>query len=314
MPIRNVVVIVSAAVALLAFVVFERTHRSGPDNLGSPTTPVTLRLKWLYDPSFGGEMVAAKAGLFEKYGIKVGIKPGGFEADPIKMVVAGGDTFGNAGADSFLIARSRGIPIVAIAGYFLETGVAYYVHANSGISGPNDFVGKKVGYQAGQDTATIYEALMRRLNVDRGKVIEIPVKYDFLPFLQRQIDVWPGYAATQAYELEREKIQYHEFIPIDYGLSFLGIVYFATEDYLTKNPGVVDGFVKGLVDGWALTYFDLEKSIPLIASYDPQTLTPDLIKFNLDRQHLSVIPQGYRYVSTIRSSGIRFNAFCWMQV
>jgi NitT/TauT family transport system substrate-binding protein len=294
---RTIVITIVAALVLLSFGVFywKNPWNSGVGTQVGTTTSVSLRLKWLYDPSFAGEMVAAKAGIFEKCGIKVEIKPGGFESDPVKLVAAGADNIGNAGADSFLIARSKGIPIVAIAGGFLETGVAFYVHADSDITSPKDFAGKKVGYQAGQDTATIYEALMRKQGVDRTSIKEIPVKYDFSPFLQRQVDVWPGYAATQAYVLEREKIPYRQFRPLDYGLSYLGIIYFTTEDYLAKNPKVIDCFVKGLVEGWTLTYDDYQKSIPLIGSYDPKTLTPDLIRFNLDRQKPSVLPSGYRY-------------------
>ena len=258
---------------------------------------VTLRLKWLYDPGFAGEMVAAKAGLFEKYGINVDIKPGGFESDPIKLVASGADNIGVAGADSFLIARSKGVPIVAFAlGGYLETGVAYYVHADSGIDSPKDFIGKKVGYQAGQDTATIYyEALMRKLGVDRAKITEVPVKFDFTPFLQKQVDVWPGYAATQAYILEREKVPYKQFLPADSGISFIGTVYFTTEAYMAKNPKVIEAFTKGLIDGWDLTYGDYAKSLPMIESYDPAALKPDLIKFNLDKQKSSILPPGFKY-------------------
>ena len=93
------------------------------------------------------------------------------------------------------------------------------MHADSGINGPRDFVGKKIGYQAGQDTSTIYEAMMGQLGLDRNAVTEVPVKYDFTPFLTRQIDVWPGYTATQAYVLEREKIAYRAEMARERGIS-----------------------------------------------------------------------------------------------
>src|SRR5436189_237850 len=79
------------------------------------------------------------------------LKPGGFEADPIKLVASGSDTFGVAGADSFLLAREKGVPIVAFAAGYIETPVVFYTRADSGITSPKDFVAKRVGYQAGQD-------------------------------------------------------------------------------------------------------------------------------------------------------------------
>ena len=155
---------------------------AGTESVSKPT-PVSLRLKWLFDPGFAGEMVAAKAGFFRDLGLDVVLKPGGFESDPIKLVASASDTFGVAGADSFLLARAKGVPIVAFAAGYLQTPVVFYALTTSGITSPQGFVGHRVGYQAGQDTATVYEALLKKTSDDREKIKEIPVKFDFSPFL-----------------------------------------------------------------------------------------------------------------------------------
>lgn len=255
----------------------------------------SLRLKWLYDPGSAGEMVAAKAGFFVEHGLDVALKPGGFEADPIKLVASGSDTFGVAGADSFLLAREKGVPIVAFAAGYLETPVVYYVRAESGITSPKDFAGKRVGYQAGQDTATVYETLLRRAGIKRRQVREIPVKYDFTPFLTKRVDVWPGYAATQSYILQRENIKYNVIRPSQFGLSYLGTVYFTTERFIAKNPAIVQAFVDGLIKGWEYAYANYDAAIPMIASYDTKNLTPDLIRFNLDMQKAFILPPDTRF-------------------
>src|SRR5947199_10328539 len=105
MSIRKITVSLAAvAIVVIAGIFLLRGfHEAPPDS--SRLISISLRLKWVYDPGFAGEMVASKAGLFEKYGVRVDIKPGGFEADPIKLVAAGSDTIGVAGADLFLIAR-----------------------------------------------------------------------------------------------------------------------------------------------------------------------------------------------------------------
>src|ERR1700722_12409900 len=95
------------------FTVFSSCKRSNPSVVKGEPTSVTLRLKWVFDPGFAGGMVAVKAGLFQKRNLTVTLKPGGFEADPIKLVATGADTFGVTGADSFLLARAQQVPIVA---------------------------------------------------------------------------------------------------------------------------------------------------------------------------------------------------------
>jgi len=261
------------------------------------TLAATLRLKWVYDPGFAGEMVAAKAGYFRDAGLDVTLKPGGFESDPIKLVASGSDTFGVAGADSFLLGRAKGVPIVAFAAGYIETPVVFYVHANSSIYSPIDFPGKRVGYQAGQDTATVYEALIRKLHVDRRSIREVPVRYDFTPFLTNQVDVWPGYAATQSYILEQQHIPYRILTPSEYGISYLGTVYFSSERFIAEHPTAVQAFVNGLIRGWEFTYANYTAAVPMITSYDPQNLTPELVRFNLDKQKASVLPPGGRFCS-----------------
>jgi len=285
-----VVVWIVAAILLL-----NACRKNGGSEQEKASIPVSLRLKWIYDPGFAGEMVAARVGFFQQNGLTVDLKPGGFEADPIKLVASGSDTFGVTGADSFLLARSKGIPIVAFAAGYLETPVVFYVRADSSINTPLDFVGKKVGVQAGQDTETVYAAMLKANNVSRSRIKEIPVKYDFTPFLTGQLDVWPGYAATQSYILDREKINYRMIKPSEFGVSYLGTVYFARADYIAEHPKEVQSFVDSLIQGWEFTYSNREKAISMISSFDTKALTPELVGYNLDRQKPFILPSGAKY-------------------
>lgn len=272
-----------------------KTSRDSASNDQQGVTKCSLRLKWLYDPGFAGELVAAKTNIFAKHGLEVAIHPGGFEADPIKLVATAADTFGVAGADSFLIARSKGIPIIAFAAGYIQTPVVYYSHEDANINTPADFKGKRVGYQAGQDTATIYESLLTAVNLKRSDVIEVPIKYDFSPFLNRQIDVWPGYAATQSYILHQKGIPYRVIRPSDFGVNYVGTLYFTTEKLAREQPGLVRQFRQALIEGWELTYADEAKAIDAISSFDPKTLTPDLIRWNLEKQLPSIKPEGKNF-------------------
>lgn len=288
-----VLIVVLLGAALLYYQPWKPHKQNGFPN--STPYKASLRLKWIYDPGFAGEMVAAKAGFFKENGLDIELRPGGFESDPIKLVASGSDTFGVAGADSFLLAREQGVPIVAFAAGYIDTGVVYYSRAESSITSPQDFLGKRVGYQAGQDTATIYEALIKQAGIDRKQVKEIPVKFDFTPFLTKQVDVWPGYAATQSYILQRERIPYNVIVPSKYGIKYVGTVYFTTEQFMSEHPEIVQSFLDGLIKGWEYTYSNYDGAVPLIASYDEKNLTPDLIRFNLDKQKDSILPAGSRF-------------------
>ena len=290
------ILLVLIALALIAAGAwFYFNQEPSPVTSGGEPLKTSLRLKWVYDPGFAGEMVAAKKGFFKEEGVEVELKPGGFESDPIKLVASGNDTFGVTGADTFLLAREKGVPIVAFAAGYIDTAVVFYSKKDSGITKPQDFEGKKVAYQAGQDTATVYEALLRKTNVDREKITEVPVKFDFSPFLTGQVDVWGGYAATQSYILQQKEIPYNVITPSDYGINFLGTVYFTSEKFMTENPKAVQAFTDALIKGWEFTYSNTDEAIPLIASYDEKNLTPDLIKDNLEKQKASILPDEAKY-------------------
>jgi NitT/TauT family transport system substrate-binding protein len=296
----------TVAVACSLFFGCSKQHHSPQELSATNPTPVSLRLKWVYDPGFAGEMVAAKAGFFRELGLDVSLKPGGFEADPIKLVASGSDTLGVAGADSFLLARAKGVPIVAFAAGYIQTPVVFYVHSDSKIFAPKDFAGRRVGYQAGQDTATVYEALLKKTGVDRSKIKEVPVKFDFTLFLAGRVDVWPGYAATQSYILDREHQKYRVIEPSEYGISYIGTVYFARADYVSGHPEIVQAFLKGLIRGWEYTYSNYGAAIPLVSAYDSTNLTPNLVRFNLDKQKPYMLPQGSQFC--------RFTAGQWQSL
>ena len=113
----------------------------------------SLRLMSAFGPQFAGEMLAARAGLFEREGLRIALEPGTGADDPIAAVASGTALFGATRADSFLLARGNGAPLVAFAAGTVESTAALYVLKQSGLRTPQDFVGHRVGRRAGDDTA-----------------------------------------------------------------------------------------------------------------------------------------------------------------
>ena len=82
---------------------------------GMATEAVTLRLKWFNQAQFAGFYVAKDKGYYNAAGLDVNIQPGGPDFPAIQMVAGGNEQFGVTGADQILIARSKGVPVVALA-------------------------------------------------------------------------------------------------------------------------------------------------------------------------------------------------------
>jgi ABC-type nitrate/sulfonate/bicarbonate transport system substrate-binding protein len=255
----------------------------------------SLRLTSTFGPAFAGEMVATKAGLFEREGLHIELRAGRDAVDPISSVVAGSDTFGVTRADSFLLARGKGAPIVAFAAGFIESPAAFYILKKSGLRTPWDFAGHRVGRRVGDDTSIVYDALIKKLGLPRSRISEVPVAADLSMLLRGDVDVWPGHVGDDDYALDRQGVDYFVIDPASYGVHLTGSVYFTRNRTITEQPELVRRFLKGLIAGWDMVYQDYAVSVPMIVSFDQERLTPDYVRFALDRQREYLRPIAVRY-------------------
>ncbi len=91
---------------------------SGMQTAADAEESVTLRLKWFHQAQFAGFYVAKEKAFYKSGGLNVDIQPGGPDFPAIQMVTGGNEQFGVTGADQILIARSKGVPVVALAVIF----------------------------------------------------------------------------------------------------------------------------------------------------------------------------------------------------
>src|SRR5947208_2717864 len=98
----------------------------------------SLQLGAKFGPSFAGEMVAARAGLFDQEGVVLDLSSGSADIDPIQLVASGAKTIGITSATKFALARARGASIVAFAAGYLESPVVLYTLKSSGLRTPED--------------------------------------------------------------------------------------------------------------------------------------------------------------------------------
>jgi ABC-type nitrate/sulfonate/bicarbonate transport system substrate-binding protein len=264
------------------------------------STPVnaTLRLMSAFGPADAGEMVAARAGLFDREGLHLEIHTGHDAEDPISSVVDGSDAFGLTRADTFVLARAKGARIVTFAAGFVESPVVFYTLKQSGIRTPQDFAGHRIGYRAGDDTALVYDTLVAWLGVPQSRITPVPVANDLSMLLQGDVDIWPGHVGDEGYTLGQTKTDYHAISPANYGVHLIGSVFFTTEQTIVKQPQLVTRFVTGVVAGWNKVYADYSLSVPMIVSFDNTRLTPEYVHFALDRQG-----------ECLRSLAIRYGEF-----
>ena len=227
---------------------------------------VTLRQEWFANASYFGEVMAINE-TDSINGLDIELIEGAEDIDPLKMVISGQNDFGVAGADRLFEANEKGADLVVI-------GVVNHINPTCFISlkevplnNPKDFEGRKVGVFTGNNTEIIYRLLMKKANVDISKIAEIEAPFDLNTFITKNYAVRPAYIFDETVSLDLQNIEYNILKPQDFGVTFVGNVYFTSKDMVENNPDTVRKFVKAITEGWEATYKDVNKAAKYLKQY-----------------------------------------------
>src|SRR5579862_2816493 len=228
---------------------------------------VTVRLKWFNQAQFAGFYVAQEKGDYKATGLDVNVQPGGPDFPAVQMVAGGNEQFGVAGADQILIARSKGVPVVAVAVIYRENPFVLFALKKSGIVKAAQFAGKNIGLKIGGSEELIYRAVLKSAGVAKASLHEVPVKFDLSPLLTGQVDVWPGYLINEVLAAEEKGFEVSVIRPADYGVAMYADTLFTTERVLKEKPDMVKRFVAATVKGWADAVADPEAAARITVKF-----------------------------------------------
>lgn len=211
---------------------------------------INVRLKWIHQAQFAGFYIAREKGYYDEEGLDVTLNPGGPDISPIQMVLSGTDSFGITGADQILLAREKGIPIVAVAVLYKNSPVALASLKEKNIRNPKDLENKKVAVVYGRDEEVIYRALLEKEKVDRDKIREVPLTFDLSQITTNKVDAQIVYEINEPILLDQKGFSVDLLKPRDYGINVYADTLFTTEDLINKNPDLVRKFVRSSMSGW----------------------------------------------------------------
>lgn len=228
----------------------------------------SLRQEWFPYSGYAGELFATNV-TDSLYGLDLTLHAGADDIDPVKMVLGGTDEFGIASADRILTANSKGanLVVIGVANYISPT--CFIAKAEKNVKSPKDFEGKKVGILTGTNTEYIYKYMVKKLGLKIEAKNEIEVPFDLATFIAGSYDIRPGFIYDEPVSLDLKGIKYSVVEPKDYGVHFLGTVYFTTLEMITKEPQKVQAFVNAVADGWKQALVNPEAAISYLQKFDP---------------------------------------------
>ena len=239
---------------------------------------MAYRLKWLINASTAGDIFAVNQGFFSRQGMDVTVKAGGPERDAVRELELGYAQFGVASADQVIRALAKGAKVVVLAQLFQVNPLQWVYRADDfSLTRVKDLAGRTVGITYGGNDETIMRALLAIAGMDETQVRLASVRYDYTPFFQNQVAIWPVYRNTQGIVLTDklaaggERVAF--FDPADHGVRFVANSVVTSQKMMDRHPQTVDRFTRALLAGWqaAMTPANESAVIQAMAEYDRDT-------------------------------------------
>lgn len=228
---------------------------------------INIALKWVHQSQFAGNYVAQEKGFYAARGLNATLIPYNFKDSPIDLVASGKVVFGIAGADEILLARSKGIPVKAVAVIYQINPVCAFSLKSSGIKSPTDFVGKRIGIEKGINVEYEYDAMMENLHINRSNTTEISIGYNASELLDGTVDISTGYVINEPYYAIATGQDVNIIMVEDYGVNMYADVLFTTDYTINSNPKLVDNFVQATLDGWQYTLEHEDEAVDIVMHY-----------------------------------------------
>src|SRR5262245_61070070 len=139
--------------------------------LALPTVPcgaaeaVNLILNWAPTADHSPFYYAKAQGWYKKAGIDLSIEVGKGSGVSSLKVGSGGAPFGISDLATMLVARSKGADTVALMSIYANTGQTFYWLKSSGVNGPKDFAGRKIGNPPGDASRVMWPAFAKAVGL-----------------------------------------------------------------------------------------------------------------------------------------------------
>lgn len=151
-------------------------------------TPVNLQLQWFAQAQFAGYYAAKDKGYYEAQCLDVTILEGGVDIVPQTALAQGNADFAIAWVPKALASREQGAGIVNVAQVFQRSGTLQVAWADSGITTPADFKGKKIGNWGFGNEFEVFAAITEA-GLDPASDVElVQQQFDMQGLLNREID------------------------------------------------------------------------------------------------------------------------------
>ena len=216
-------------------------------------TPLKFRQSFIPSEQYIPEQVAIDKKMYEAQGLRIEmLRSTGGGGMAASLVAAGNDQLGVAGAADVLIARGKGLDIVAVGLNSPKDPTGLFSLASNPIRNVADIRGKRIGAIAGSTAFALLQALLKSNNLAEQDVkLTLIGAGDLLSSVMGQrVDAIAAFETTIVPAIRAAGGEPVSLRLSDHGLRVPGNVYIANGEFARANPDAVARFMAATIRGW----------------------------------------------------------------
>ena len=270
---------------------------------------VSFGTDWKAEAEHGGFYQAIAAGIYEKHGLQVTLRPGGPQINQAQLLAAGRLDF-NLASNSFIPLNflKEGVPMVAVAALFQKDPQALLAHPGQGNDSLAALKGKPI--MVGGDTR-IGSWLFLKANFGYTDDQIRPYTFSIAPFLADPKAIQQGYVTSEVFTMQEQGVKPVVMLLGDNGYTGYAAMIETSAKLVATNPDLVQRFVDASIEGWySFLYGDPAPANALIKKDNPEQ-TDALLAFGRDKmKEYGIVDSGDAKTSGIGAmSAQRWNEF-----
>jgi NitT/TauT family transport system substrate-binding protein len=207
---------------------------------------VNLVLNWVPTADHAPYYYAKTQGWYDEASIDLTIETGKGSGVSAQRVGAGTSEIGISDLATSLLARGKGAKLVAVMAVYANSPQGFYWLKSSGIGGPKDFPGKKIGNPPGDASRIMWPAFAKQVGIDPGSVSFVNVSPQAkVPSLKsRAIDITSDFYNEHDLKVREFGNDLSFLAWRDIGINPYGNSIIVNADYLEKKRDVVKAFTQ----------------------------------------------------------------------
>lgn len=258
--------------------------QSDGDTPADPPVDVMLGLDWTPNTNHTGIYVADNNGYFAEEGLTVDILQTQEGGTVEQLVATGRLDFGISYQENVTLARTEDLPIVSIAAIIQHNTSGFASRAETGITHPKDFAGKKYGTWGSPMEKAVIEELMACDGGDFSTVefVDIGTSDFFVATERGDIDfawVFQGWTGLEAQKrgIDISMVMLSDIA--DCVPDYYTPVIITSEEMIQSKPDVVRRFVHALNKGYQYAIASPDEAADILLSAAPE-LDAELVQLS----------------------------------